>query len=279
MRVIFHGDRCRQGRYLCHSRFSSHVNFRDGENFIFLTHRLSHRGPCTIGVSPAINLESTSLLELAGDALVLDGVSLSLSHGEMYRSHLDFNEGAGVGRLVIDRARRLLGDELAHYKFSHPMVGIVRHQAPPAGSSPFEKIVWQKLADGLSKLSSDAGKDAPPLAAVALLKGVGSGLTPSGDDMIAGALFATHFLDHATGGDSANLRESLLAAARREDPFVNHFLALASAGAALEPVGQLLRALMHGDVALVRESLQELAHLGATSGIDLCLGLWAALAF
>jgi hypothetical protein len=109
--------------------------------------------------------------------------------------------------------------------------------------------------------------------AVRNLVGLGPGLTPSGDDFLAGALAALQAMSHAQPG--AAIAAELLAGAvaqslDRTTPVSRQFLRWALHGRYGESVLELL-------VRPGADTLQRLLHVGATSGADTLLGIWTGL--
>lgn len=117
-----------------------------------------------------------------------------------------------------------------------------------------------------------AGVDRP-----ATLVGLGPGLTPSGDDALAGALLALRLLgrEARVGALAARLTESLPATTD-----LSGSLLLAAAGGYAAPqVVDLLKALGAGDPpALLRRRVAQVVAIGHSSGADLLTGIHAALA-
>ncbi|MGI8575997.1 MAG: DUF2877 domain-containing protein [Egibacteraceae bacterium] len=125
--------------------------------------------------------------------------------------------------------------------------------------------------------------DACVEAAGALI-GLGSGLTPAGDDVVAGLLAGLRLLPTAVGEDggrSAALADRLEAAvvptAHLRTPALSAaLLAHAGRGEVARPVARLLRALTgRGDS---EAAARRLANVGHTSGRDLLTGLHIAAA-
>jgi hypothetical protein len=123
-----------------------------------------------------------------------------------------------------------------------------------------------------------SGGDPAALTRAALpLIGSGEGLTPEGDDLLAGAAAAFRLLARATGGQSAAAvldaaGPGLLAASRlRTTSLSTTLLGHALRGETPAPVGSLLQALAgHGDLAV---ALAALLRLGHTSGKALAIGV------
>jgi len=132
---------------------------------------------------------------------------------------------------------------------------------------------------GLTAALSERSVDGLMTAATRLLGG-GPGLTPEGDDTLAGALSATRILAEATGDrssidmlDSAAPSLSSLAA-ERTTMFSAALIDHAIRGEVARPAASLLRALAgRGDV---RSAHTALTHVGHSSGPALAAGITLA---
>ena len=106
------------------------------------------------------------------------------------------------------------------------------------------------------------------LAAASLrLQGRGTGLTPSGDDVLAGILLV--------GAIDSGRRRSLpgLARSARTTQLSRAFLRWAAAGHSIQPAHTLLDAAASGDQAGMRRAAASLAEVGAVSGRALAAGV------
>jgi hypothetical protein len=104
-------------------------------------------------------------------------------------------------------------------------------------------------------------------AVVAALGGRGPGLTPAGDDVLAGLLLVLAIVGH----DRTELVRAATAA--RTHAISRAFLLWAARGQSVAPVHFLLAALAEGDGAAVERHRSAVAALGQTSGADMLLGL------
>jgi Protein of unknown function (DUF2877) len=129
--------------------------------------------------------------------------------------------------------------------------------------------------------SALAGSDAVHRASVALndgdlvgtvrqLAGLGPGLTPSGDDILAGILLIASLTERLSPSE---LRAA--ADTARTHAISRSFLRWAANGHSIEPVHDLLSAVATGRPT--GDAEQAVAAIGATSGHDLLLGLRLAL--
>jgi hypothetical protein len=117
--------------------------------------------------------------------------------------------------------------------------------------------------------------DLDPAQAAGRLLGRGPGLTPEGDDVLAGAAAAVRALAPAAGL-SPGRRDALVAALvppdapRRTGALSATLLALAAAGAAPEPAHRLICAASDGER---RRALADLARLGSSTGLAIAAGI------
>ncbi len=105
--------------------------------------------------------------------------------------------------------------------------------------------------------------------AARLLAGMGPGLTPSGDDALAGVLFALR----ATCGEASQALLIRVAQTVETSTLGSAFVAWAARGQSLSPAHSLLEAASTGDAADAAAACEALAQVGETSGADFGLGL------
>jgi hypothetical protein len=120
------------------------------------------------------------------------------------------------------------------------------------------------LADGIRDALTEGG--------VARLVGRGAGLTPSGDDALAGALLVAHAL--GAGPDLADAVRARLAATTAVSAAL---LDAAADGYAARQVVTLVDAAVAADPGAVRRALPAVLAIGHTSGADTVTGVRAAL--
>jgi hypothetical protein len=104
------------------------------------------------------------------------------------------------------------------------------------------------------------------------LGGLGPGLTPAGDDALAGIVLTLH----VSGVDERRLRAVVELV--RSTTLSLAYLRWAARGQCIEPAHRLLAALTGTDPEPVAAAASRLARHGASSGADLLLGVGCALA-
>ena len=106
---------------------------------------------------------------------------------------------------------------------------------------------------------------------VDLLKGVGFGLTPQGDDLISGTLIAIYVYGLMKQLPTEGLRHEIYNRARTSNEISNSFLLYASLGRVYEKFKDLLDALAH-DRTRIHDAASRFLDIGETSGADVSTG-------
>ena len=110
-----------------------------------------------------------------------------------------------------------------------------------------------------------------------LLCGRGPGLTPSGDDILAGWM-AVNWLLHGPEPHLLAAYQQILALAERQTHLLSQcWLRYTADGYVAEPIGILLQALTHENEEELRTATKAVLALGATSGLDVIHGILLGL--
>ena len=141
------------------------------------------------------------------------------------------------------------------------------HWLEPTFYNSSNKYVRDKLISGAKELQHALVNRHPIKRAVTYLAGLGSGLTPSGDDYLLGVMASlwltknTHFLDEIAWLSSQ--KTTSLSAA---------YLMAASKGDFAECWHDLAQAVLYQDPKALRDSISEFIQIGASSGRDALVG-------
>jgi hypothetical protein len=109
----------------------------------------------------------------------------------------------------------------------------------------------------------------------ATIAGRGPGLTPAGDDVLAGVLLATRAMCSASAAERLILRQCARCA--RTNDIARAFLACAAEGRCIEPAHDLLIGLANADGRAVISAVEDLSRYGSSSGTALTYGIRIAL--
>jgi hypothetical protein len=108
-----------------------------------------------------------------------------------------------------------------------------------------------------------------------LIGGRGAGLTPAGDDILAGALLVARAVRDGSPTDSWTLQQCARRAPTSD--IARAFLTCAALGRCIEPAHALLNGLANADRGVVLSAADELHRFGSSSGAALAYGIRTAL--
>ncbi|GAA4398683.1 hypothetical protein GCM10023168_05020 [Fodinibacter luteus] len=183
----------------------------------------------------------------------------------------------GDGATVGEGSIRLPGLEVEVTEIVDTTVGVLGPDAVGRAAHLLREAVGDRLAGALAELPEEpmrrlAECDA---SAVAGLLGFGSGLTPLGDDVLAGWLAVGAATRHPA---LASIRTAVgLSARQRTTTLSATLLACAARGEGVPQFRRLLEGLAVGDADLVEQSADDVLDIGDTSGSGLVLGALTAL--
>jgi hypothetical protein len=310
------GDQVGPGTYRFHSRFNRVVNFEDGGRLIAVVDEAVGPGPLNIvlralpaGVPPLQSdppdrpyhafdragegrarlssarrpvvwgnprraedrraLPADLLLKVGQATLAFAGHRYRFTSRHRYRSTLDL-PGADLHR--FQRNLSALGESLKEAAPPKSLALLLDSNRRKYFRGGFERAFAHQILRGVHEVFH--GK---LLNGIQRLKGCGFGLTPAGDDFIAGFLIGLHILQKLRGQNLQPTRDAIFRAARGDSVFSNTFLDLARRGLLYGRIKDLLLALTSGSRSSVRKAALALFAVGETSGADLATGLFMSL--
>lgn len=152
--------------------------------------------------------------------------------------------------------------------------------ASPTTPSPFAPLLRGEAIPQMTALRRALASGDPDQipAAVARLAGRGPGLTPSGDDVLAGVMMGLWSGSTPGAAPPAALCDRIYrAAAPRTTRLSGAYLRAASLGHADERWHRLLSALAGGDPTAIERAARRVLAFGASSGLDMLAGfLWVS---
>lgn len=151
-----------------------------------------------------------------------------------------------------------------------PAPSDVACRLPGAFADPGARLCL-RIAEALrQRRLDDLGQAARAMA------GLGLGLTPSGDDFLAGVLAASRFHGLSLGRpvlSQATLTTLAQDCAARTTAFSGFLLRCAAEGQVAAPIGDWLEAVHAGDADRAANAVADLACIGHSSGLDTLMGL------
>jgi len=261
--VLSVGDRIRPGIYKLHSRFKQVVNLTDGTRLVSVVHKQIGAGPINLVVEN-LRIDQIDRIKIGRRSIVLAQQRYRFTGEHLYNSAIEVE---GLNRDDFEKNRSLVKERLIGRSQPRSLAFIFDKKRVSYFNSEFEKAFVKRMVDGVEQIR--AGQI---IRGVKQLKGCGWGLTPSGDDFIAGLLLGLNVIQQARNKDLVRLITDIYEAARGGNVFSEAFLKLAKEGRAFESFKRLISALNYGDEKQVKKSATELLSVGATSGADLMTG-------
>lgn len=175
-------------------------------------------------------------------------------------------------KIKIDGGLRALRELIASRSGPKGLIDLAVDQALRPRSA-VERAAWKPLhtvRNGIRDWleGAEAGLDKP----ISALLGLGPGLTPSGDDLIAGFLIASHHVGN--GGAASALWKRLEDQARLQTNRISFaHLVVAGQGAGAAPLHDLLDAISDNSIEQIAKILDDVDKIGHSSGWDAVAGL------
>jgi hypothetical protein len=239
---------------------------------------------CDPGAAPpwhALGIERGAAGRVEGSILLLGRVRIELGDAICWSppplSGVPWTERLPAGLALIDETARseAPADGLA------PLLDEVSGRPSRVDSAllraarPGVRCLCERPGSALDCRRGRAGSAADPCAAIRGLVGLGPGLTPSGDDVLAGTLVALRAFGAGARADALG-RLALDAAREGTGPISRAHLECAAVGEGAEALHGVLSGLAAGTPAGLREAIRGLVRIGHTSGWDALLGLRCA---
>ena len=263
--VISCGDRIAAGEYLLHSRFRQAVTFTRGENLLsFVTPGIG-AGPLNVVISETNSLDCDRVI-VRGDAIQIGDVHFPLQAGNRFDSAVEIPPE--LDAQTLDRGITLLRQALQDCSPPESLFHLLDCEPATNPSPSFKNALASQFHNGLQLLREGRfieGADG--------IKGLGHGLTPGGDDFLAGLLIALNLRRLLFRQDTAAVIEHVFRASGSGNVFSTAFLRCARDGRVFERMKETLNAVFMADRERVLSSTKRLSAIGATSGTDIAAGL------
>jgi hypothetical protein len=261
--LISYGNQIRCGTYQLHSKFSSAANFFSDDAFVFVVDTRIGAGPLNI-VLEGIKMDTLRSLEIKNNCIYLDDYQLLFGDSTRFDSDIQLEE---INKNKFQFNMQFLENALIEYSPPKSLAFLMDNRRRTEFASSFDLAIMNRLEKGLKELLVgyyQSGVDA--------IKGLGYGLTPSGDDFISGFLIALNVCQQILKTDFSQIVNVIQRTARSSNSFTNIFLDCAARGQVSEKFQKLIYALCYSDEKNVVYCTQQLLTVGATSGADQAVG-------
>lgn len=262
MKILSIGDKVLCGTYSLHSGFTHVVNYRNDNCIISFVDKSSFLSGRAIWVSSIPECVSSILIEPSG--ISISDSTYPTSSASIYDSSFTgFSSTRDVEILIslIKSALRTNSPDLS--------LGVLFHDSLiPTFSSTFEKAILRRFFSAYDSL-----KAGDISGCVEQFKGVGFGLTPSGDDFITGLLYA--FSSVGGSEELTHIKNKILQSTESCSDFSFEFMKSAASGSYPADIKELLLSALTKNLDLINFNILNILKHGHSSGADTAAGIAA----
>ena len=264
LKIIGFGDYIFDGEYFLHSSFKNSINFFNKDKILTIGNKKIGNGPTNIIFNDISLLREKRILIKENKKIFIDEIEIDICEDNIYNSKLrvekfnleKFNENLNLFESyikIISNGKGISPLLTNNFKFDENILLNKFIRKIKLGS---EKIFSGDLAGGINDI-----------------KGVGIGLTPSGDDFIYGLISGLNIIEILYNKDLKYLKKLIYEIAKGDNLISNNFLFLASKGLFFEKAKSLIYSLFYGDEREILECTRDILQIGETSGVDFSVGL------
>ncbi len=268
MEVVSYGNQIRWGKYKLHSKFTSAVNFCSDDSFVFVVNKEIGKGPLNI-VLQGIAVDSVSSLKVGSDGFCLNGNKFCFDKSKFYNSSLEISEYIKEN---FEHNLKLFESILVELSPPKSLAFLFDDRRKKNFLTSFESEYLKRFETGYKIILSD-----DYIEGIKSVRGLGPGLTPSGDDFISGVLIALNLLQKIRSANYTQTIKHIHEAARGENHFTNTFLMCAAQGFLFEKLKQLIHSILFYPEESVIENTKQVLASGQTSGADQAVGFLVGL--
>lgn len=264
MEILGIGNAIRNGEYFVHSEFASVINFYDGSNFVSLVTPEIGNGPFNIVVNFDFSHGGYNSIFIRGELIVLKHKIFYTDSDILYHSKMNYFDNKFQD---ITKSISYVESEIKRISPKESLSFLLYDSVETSDFSKIEKKYFAR-----AKFASDEILRGDTLNGVEKMKGLGPGLTPSGDDFNSGLLIALNLLQQVQKKDYTYLISSIVEHAAGQNDFSNSFIFQASHGLLSEKFKWLIDAFIRCDKEQISNSLEIISRVGKTSGFDQAVG-------
>lgn len=265
--ILILGDGLKNGNYKLYASFRRVDNFINTSGDLIA---LSSDASISAANSLIINKFAPAGFEelsIQNKRVLLDGKPTHTDSSIIYRSDIILD---GVSCIRIIQQTKTFVYTNAHSFPSGSLLNLLTRPSGNKSDTPgFEKMLHAELEKAFSRFSEEF------LNTLKAFRGKGGGLTPAGDDFIAGVLYGIHCLEATTGQNHSKIKQQVYELAKGDNIFSNTMLTMAQSGQFFKRLKDFLHAWLQCGQRETGDAFRQLLLTGQTSGADLIAGFFS----
>jgi hypothetical protein len=261
--LISYGNQLCSGIYNIHSKFNSAVNFISGDSFVFVVSESVGSGPLNIVIKGIVPM-SVNSLEITDLCMFLNNTKLDFDADKLY-DPVTYLQEFDYNKFIQNLG--FLENSVKKLSPKHSLAFLLDYDRRLEFSSSFELEYVKRIDLGAREILFGN-----ILSGVKIIKGLGPGLTPAGDDFNSGLLIALNLIEKISSSDMQKSIKFIYQQAIGSNLFTNAFLRCASRGLLFYRFRELINALLYSDQDIVLSKTESVLTIGETSGADQLVG-------
>ena len=264
--LVSFGDSIPNGTYTIHSRFRRTVNFHNNALLISIVNEDIGSGPLNIIVR-GLDFRNMHSMSINNNILMINNFALVMHNTLKYCSKLSFQK---IDKVIFSKNLTLLHTTLLELSKEKSLCFLLNEKRVSNFTSSFEKELVKRMMLGLNLILKGTMNSLSE--GILQIKGCGFGLTPSGDDFIAGLLSGLYLKQEIFGKDFSETRKKIYETSLGENLISNSFLTLAKEGLFTENFKKFIHSLLHEGKEKLNICIRRMLTIGETSGADTLVG-------
>ncbi len=261
--ITAYGDYLSHGFYTFHSGFEHIDNFvNQNGDFISLADDVSFLAPNSIIISDFMS-GNYSQVVIGDDFAQINNQKYILN--KKLQQNSSFIYPAIAYSTLVDKINAFINMQASDFP-PKSLFFLLHPENNINFTSAFEKAFMQQLNYAYSLFSTQLYES------IKAFKSRGSGLTPSGDDFIAGVLFGLDFLEKTTGISFNKMKNNIYEIGKSNNIFSNNMLRMAYHAKYFKRLQDFLNAFFYLPLGNISPAFKQLIAVGDTSGADLLTG-------
>jgi Protein of unknown function (DUF2877) len=261
--LISYGNQLCSGKYKIHSKFNSAVNFISGDTFVFVVSESVGPGPLNIvikGIMPV----SVNSLQIDDRCLYLNDTKLLFDERKLYDSTL-YLQGFDYNNFILNLG--FLENSVKKSSPPHSLDFLLDPGRRSEFTSSFQLEYVKRIDLAVQEILFGN-----ICTGVGLIKGLGPGLTPAGDDFNSGILIALNLIEKICHSNLQQTIKFVFKEAVGANLFTNAFLLYASRGLLFNKFRELINAVVCSNENIIIKKTESVLSIGETSGADQLVG-------
>jgi len=270
MNLIKFGDKLESGNYNFHSNFQNVMNFiNQNQSLISVVRNDEYFSPNSLMFESYNNFNFKNFI-VQPDFILINNKKIELKEDNKYSSIFNFPKSDF--NFIDSKTKFLIS--IIKYLPHKSLLFLLEPLLEQNFTSMFEQEFVKTIKQGYQQILNKNY-----LKGIENIKARGTGLTPAGDDFVAGFLVALNLKNKCLNEENYSLKEKIYLISQTNNIFSKNFIKFAFEGFYFKRLNDFLNNFFNGNDDDLLNSTINLCKIGNSSGADLLSGFIVGLKF